>query len=43
MILKSLEQEYENENWSTENYYLIILSYSILVSLGSSNDIVVFK
>ena len=34
MILKSLEQEYENENWSTENYYLIILSYSILVSLG---------
>ena len=34
MILKSLEKEYENENWSTENYYLIILSYSILVSLG---------
>ncbi len=34
IILKSLEKEYENENWSTENYYLIILSYSILVSLG---------
>ena len=34
IILKSLEKEYENENWSTENYNLIILSYSILVSLG---------
>ena len=34
IILKSLEKEYENENWSLENYYLIILSYSILVSLG---------
>jgi len=34
IILKSLEKEYENENWSTENYYLTILSYSILVSLG---------
>ena len=34
IILKSLEKEYENENWSTENYYLIILSYSILLSLG---------
>ena len=34
MILKSLEQEYENENWSSENYYLIIVAYSVLVSLG---------
>jgi putative nucleotidyltransferase with HDIG domain len=33
-ILKSLEKEYENQNWSTENYYLKILSYSILVSIG---------
>ena len=29
IILKSLEKEYENENWSSENYYLVILSYSI--------------
>jgi putative nucleotidyltransferase with HDIG domain len=34
IILRSLEKEYENENWSSENYYLIILSHSILVSLG---------
>ena len=33
-ILKSLEKEYENENWSSGNYYLIILAYSLLVSLG---------
>ena len=34
IILRSLEKEYENENWSSENYYLVILSHSILVSLG---------
>ena len=34
IVLKSLQQEYENENWSSENYYLIIIAYSILVSLG---------
>ena len=34
IVLKSLQQEYENENWSSENYYLIIIAYSVLVSLG---------
>ena len=34
IVLKSLEREYENENWSSENYYLIIIAYSLLVSLG---------
>ena len=33
LVLNSLKSEYESELWAAENYYVILLGYTVLVSL----------